>query len=123
MANEKVTEVEAIANALYNILRTGHQNALTRSELCRRLKCSDRMLRRGIEHLRLEHAVLTNDDGKGYYLPEATDEGRDDTIRWIKKQQSRINAIRTSQSGAVKFAQCQEELEKAYIQLSLFGGT
>lgn len=123
MIDKKATEVEILASALYNVLRTGHENALTRSELCRCLKCSDRMLRMGIEYLRHEHAVLTNDDGKGYYLPEANDEGRGDTIRWIKKQQSRINAIRAAQVGAVKFAKCQEELEEAYEQISLFGGT
>ncbi len=60
----------------------GHKNAQTRKELCKRLRCDDRMLRDGIEVLRADYAVLNRDDGKGYYLPEETDSGRADTKRW-----------------------------------------
>ena len=82
----------------------GHKNAQPRRELCKRLGCSDRMLRKGIEILRLDYAILTRDDGKGYYLPETTDAGRADAKRWSKRQDRRVQAIRVAQAGALKFA-------------------
>lgn len=60
--------------------------------------------RKGIEILRLDYAILTRDDGKGYYLPETTDAGRADAKRWSKRQDRRVQAIRVAQAGALKFA-------------------
>ena len=48
------------------------------------------MLRKGIEILRLDYAILSRDDGKGYYLPETTDAGRADAKRWSKRQDRRV---------------------------------
>ena len=62
---KKLTEMEIFTSALYNALGVGHKNAQTRRELCKRLGCSDRMLRKGIEILRLDYAILSRDDGKG----------------------------------------------------------
>lgn len=66
MSDKKLIEMEIFTSALYNALGVGHKNAQTRRELCKRLGCSDRMLRKGIEILRLDYAILTRDDGKGY---------------------------------------------------------
>lgn len=85
MSDKKLIEMEIFTSALYNALGVGHKNAQTRRELCKRLGCSDRMLRKGIEILRLDYAILTRDDGKGYYLPETTDAGRADAKRWSKR--------------------------------------
>lgn len=104
MSEKKLTEMEIFTSALYNALGVGHKNAQTRRELCKRLGCSDRMLRKGIEILRLDYAILTRDDGKGYYLPETTDAGRADAKRWSKRQDRRVQAIRVAQAGALKFA-------------------
>ena len=59
---KKLTEMEIFTSALYNALGVGHKNAQTRRELCKRLGCSDRMLRKGIEILRLDYAILSRDD-------------------------------------------------------------
>ena len=89
MAKKKVTpQMELFTSALYNALGVGHKNAQTRKELCKRLRCDDRMLRDGIEVLRADYAVLNRDDGKGYYLPEETDSGRADTKRWHESSTS-----------------------------------
>lgn len=56
--------MELFTSALYNALGVGHKNAQTRKELCKRLRCDDRMLRDGIEVLRADYAVLNRDDGK-----------------------------------------------------------
>lgn len=98
----------------------GHKNAQTRRELCKRLGCSDRMLRKGIEILRLDYAILTRDDGKGYYLPETTDAGRADAKRWSKRQDRRVQAIRAAQAGALKFATGWKEPKGIYGQISMF---
>ena len=92
MSDKKLTEMKIFTSALYNVLGVGHKNAQTCRELCKRLGCSDRMLRKGIEILRLDYAILTRDDGKGYYLPETTDAGRADAKRWSKRQDRRVQA-------------------------------
>ena len=112
--------MEIFTSALYNALGVGHKNAQTRRELCKRLGCSDRMLRKGIEILRLDYAILTRDDGKGYYLPETTDAGRADAKRWSKRQDRRVQAIRAAQAGALKFATTRRETKGVYGQLSMF---
>ena len=102
MSDKKLIEMEIFTSALYNALGVGHKNAQTRRELCKRLGCSDRMLRKGIEILRLDYAILTRDDGKGYYLPETTDAGR------------------AAQAGALKFATGWKEPKGIYGQISMF---
>ena len=122
MAKKKVTpQMELFTSALYNALGVGHKNAQTRKELCKRLRCYDRMLREGIEVLRADYAVLNRDDGKGYYLPEETDSGRADTKRWHERQERRVQAIRASQAGALKFiGMGRREPKGVYGQLSMF---
>ena len=117
---KKLTEMEIFTSALYNALGVGHKNAQTRRELCKRLRCSDRMLRNGIEILRIDYAILSRDDGKGYYLPEITDAGRADARRWARRQERRVEAIRTAQAGALKFATTRREPKGVYGQLSMF---
>lgn len=112
--------MEIFTSALYNALGVGHKNAQTRRELCKRLRCSDRMLRKGIEILRLDYAILSRDDGKGYYLPETTDAGRADAQRWARRQDRRVEAIRAAQAGALKFATTRREPKGVYGQLSMF---
>ena len=78
------------------------------------------MLRKGIEILRLDYAILSRDDGKGYYLPETTDAGRADAKRWSKRQDRRVQAIRAAQAGALKFATGWKEPKGIYGQISMF---
>ena len=101
---KKLTEMEIFTSALYNALGVGHKNAQTRRELCKRLGCSDRMLRKGIEILRLDYAILSRDDGKG----------------WSKRQDRRVQAIRAAQAGALKFATGWKEPKGIYGQISMF---
>ena len=78
-------------------------------------------LRKGIEILRLDYAILSRDDGKGYYLPETTDVGRADARRWARRQDRRVEAIRASQAGALKFiGMGRREPKGVYGQLSMF---
>ena len=99
MSEKKLTEMEIFTSALYNALGVGHKNAQTRRELCKRLGCSDRMLRKGIEILRLDYAILK---------------------RWSKRQDRRVQAIRAAQAGALKFATGWKEPKGIYGQISMF---
>ena len=52
---------------VYNHLGVGHKNAKGRRQLCRELKCGDRILRKAIEELRRDYPILTRDDGHTLY--------------------------------------------------------
>lgn len=92
-----------------------------RARICVSALDVNRMLRDGIEVLRADYAVLNRDDGKGYYLPEETDSGRADTKRWHERQERRVQAIRASQAGALKFiGMGRREPKGVYGQLSMF---
>ena len=91
------------------------------SALILSLRTKKRSNRDGIEVLRADYAVLNRDDGKGYYLPEETDSGRADTKRWHERQERRVQAIRASQAGALKFiGMGRREPKGVYGQLSMF---
>lgn len=98
-----MNEFEIFTFAVYNALGVGHENALTRRELCRKLNCGDRALRKAIELLRQDYPIITRDDGKGYYIPPTTPKGRQETVWWVKRQERRIRSIRLAQRGAEKF--------------------
>lgn len=111
-------EFENFKAHVYNHLGVGHQNAKGRRQLCRDLKCGDRVLRKAIEELRRDYPILTRDDGKGYYLPETTEEGREDARRWVARQNRRIVSIRAATAGAKKFSKPRKDMPG---QLSMFG--
>ncbi len=116
-----MNDFELFTCSVYNALGVGHTNAQTRRQLCQKLHCGDRTLRRAIEALRRDYAILSRDDGHGYYLPETTEEGREETKQWLKRQGSRIKSIKTAQAGAMRFAgqkRCQKEVPG---QIKMFG--
>lgn len=53
--------------SVYNALGVGPKNAVTRRELCARLRCGDRLLRQAIEDLRHDRVILTDDNGTGLH--------------------------------------------------------
>lgn len=116
----EIKDFEVFAFAVYNALGIGHKNAQTRRELCQKLKCGDRTLRRAIELLRRDYAILSCDDGRGYYLPETTEEGREETKRWLMRQTSRVISIKTAQAGAMKFVGRKSRRKDVPGQLHMF---
>ena len=106
-------EFENFKAHVYNHLGIGHKNAKGRRQLCRELK-----LRKAIEELRRDYPILTRDDGNGYYLPETTEEGREDARRWVARQNRRIVSIRAATAGAKKFSKPRKDTPG---QLSMFG--
>ena len=98
-----MTEYEILKCAVYNAIGVGRANAASRSEICRKVGCGDRMLRRVIEDLRYDRPIVTDDNGKGYYIPETTKEGKAATAFWISRQEKRIRSIRKAMAGANQF--------------------
>ena len=80
--------------SVYNALGVGPKNAVTRRELCARLRCGDRLLRQAIEDLRHDRVILTDDNGTGYYIPTYNKEGRAQAARWIARQKKRVKSIK-----------------------------
>ena len=119
---------EEIEATVYNALRIGKKNALSRAMLVSITGANDRQVRAAIEALRHEKAILTLPGGNGYYLPPDTEEGRTEAVRWIVQQNKRIRSIREAQKGAREFAgksaSRKPEKPAAQIpgQISLFGG-
>lgn len=118
-----MNDFEIIKYSVYNALGVSYKNALTRRELCRKTGCNDRTLRKAIESLRQDHPILSRDDGRGYYLPETTEEGREETERWIGRQNSRINSIKAAQTGAKKFVRKKKKrTNNMPSQINVFTG-
>ena len=114
-------DFELFTYSVYNALGVGHENAQTRRELCQKLRCGDRSLRRAIEALRQDYPILTQDDGRGYYLPPTTPEGRREAARWAAKQEKRIRSIRAAQRGAKRFSSGNRRRKNGVPgQLSMF---
>ena len=119
----KTEELEAI---VYNALKVGKENALSRLDLMAITHLNDRRIRAAIESLRHEKAILTIPGGNGYYLPPDTDQGRNEAVRWIVQQNKRIKSIREAQRGAREFAGSESKKHKINQipgQISMFGGS
>lgn len=98
-----MNEKDLLSYAVYNALGVGPEQARSRRELCASVGCTDRELRQAIERLRHRYTILTNDDGRGYYLPTLDDRGRRQTICWLKRQESRRASIQRAMKGARRF--------------------
>ena len=76
--------------SVLSLLRHGHENAITRRELCRRVGLTDRAVREGIEQLRHNGFLVANrQDGKGYFIPTETS----DILAQYKQNEKRFKSI------------------------------
>lgn len=55
---------------ILDYIPTGHENAVTREELCRRTGLYDRVIRSLIHEARLKIGILNMQDGRGYFIPD-----------------------------------------------------
>lgn len=73
----------------------GHENAISRKNLCALTGLSDRKIRQMIEEARRNTIIISNDDGSGYWLypdkPTATEENL--LHKYVKQQESRAKSI------------------------------
>lgn len=78
----------------------GHDNAISRKQLCTATGLPDRVMRHEIEKARQDYAILNAQDGSGYFRP-AKDESYL-TERWLKQERSREKSVREATRGAEK---------------------
>lgn len=81
---------------IVELIPVGHENAITRQELCRITGLRDRDVRNLIEDARAEHCICNNCDGAGYYIPTELSEIND----FIAQETSRAKSIFRSLRGA-----------------------
>ena len=59
---------------ILDYIPTGHANAVTREELCRRTGIYDRAMRSLIHNARMKTRILNMQDGTGYFIPDMNQE-------------------------------------------------
>lgn len=95
--NELLDYLESLGEKDFDILDyipTGQDNAVTRSELCRRTGLSDRVIRDAIHKARRNKSILNMQDGKGYFIPDMNTEGdRLALKRHVQQEESRLKNI------------------------------
>lgn len=114
---------EEIQALVYNSLGVGKENAISRAELSRITHVGDRQVRAAIESLRHNNAILSLDNGRGYYIPHRTHQGRQEAAKWISQQNHRVNSIKAAQKGAKAFVNEEKSKKNDGIpgQISMFG--
>lgn len=103
MRKRAVKDFEKIKSDVYNALKIGKQNAVSRMELGNVTGFRDRMIREAIESLRHTKAILNLDQGDGYYIPESNTQGRHEAALWIRKQNTRMRSMKAATRGAERF--------------------
>ena len=107
---ENLTEDEAIkagtilqsnAQAISEKIPTGRDKAVTLSELEKRTGLDGRSIRKYIETLRRNEAILNLQDGKGYFRPEVPKEN-DLLSKYIKQETNRAKKTFYNLYGAKK---------------------
>lgn len=89
MVNEKKINV-------VNFIPVGHENAISRRELCRKTGLTDRKLREEISKARETTCICNMSDGAGYYIPREVQE----IDRFINQEKARARSIFKSLRGA-----------------------
>lgn len=78
----------------------GHDNAISRKQLCQLTGLPDRLMRKAIERARRDYAIL-NIDGSGYFQPEEDESYL--VERWLRQERSRGKSVEQSMRGAEHF--------------------
>ena len=97
-----------VKNLILGLIGCGPRQAVTRLQLQLATGLRDREIRSIIEELRRDYCICNMQDGRGYYLPDWEDSY---SIRaFIRQQESRMQAIERSLSGAKKELERREKV-------------
>lgn len=97
-----------VKNLILGLIGRGPRQAVTRLQLQLATGLRDREIRSIIEELRRDYCICNMQDGRGYYLPDWEDSY---SIRaFIRQQESRMQAIERSLSGAKKELERREKV-------------
>ncbi|MGC4018371.1 MAG: hypothetical protein QM793_03510 [Muricomes sp.] len=94
---ELLDYLESLEETGFNILDyipTGHENAVTRAELCIRTGLPDRTVRALIHKSRRDMPILNMQDSKGYFIPDMNREDERLMLnRYVQQETSRLKSI------------------------------
>lgn len=79
---------------ILDYIPTGHKNAVTRSELCKRTGLNDRVMRVAIHKARRKIPILNMQDGCGYFVPDMNEESERLILKkYVRQEESRLKNI------------------------------
>lgn len=116
----KRNDFKVIQCVVYNALRVGRKNALSRKKLSRITGDRDRLVREAIEALRHDNVIISLGIRGGYYIPDSTLDGRREAAAWLAMQDRRMQSIRAATRGARRFVVGRKSKDVPG-QLSMFG--
>lgn len=116
----KRKDYRVIQCVVYNALRVGRQNAISRQELSQITGFRDRLIREAIEALRHDKVIINLDQGDGYYIPDSTPQGRREAAAWLDRQDRRMQSMRAATRGARRFVVGRKSKDMPG-QISMFG--
>lgn len=91
---------------ILDYIPTGHENAVTRSELCKRTGVPDRAMRIAIHNARRKIPILNMQDGSGYFIPDMNLLEEQLLLkRYVQQETSRLKSIGWSLKAARKTLQ------------------
>lgn len=86
---------------ILDYIPTGHENAVTRSELCKRTGVPDRAMRIAIHNARRKIPILNMQDGSGYFIPDMNLLEEQLLLkRYVQQETSRLKSIGWSLKAA-----------------------
>lgn len=89
------------AEMIMNLIPVGHENAVTRQQLCISTGMNDRRIRKAIAEARREIIILNLQDGNGYYVPDMEDDvDKAELKRFVKQEEHRLKSIGWSLKAA-----------------------
>lgn len=93
--------IEKMGFDILDYIPTGHGNALTRSELCKRTGVSDIAMRTAIHNARRKVPILNMQDGNGYFIPDMNLEVERILLKqFVQQEASRLKSIGWSLKAA-----------------------
>lgn len=79
---------------ILDYIPTGQENAVTRSELCRRTGLNDRTMRALLHKARGKMPILNMQDGHGYFIPDMNLESDRMLLKqFVRQEESRLTSI------------------------------
>ncbi|MFQ9515367.1 MAG: hypothetical protein ACLRZ9_06025 [Eubacterium sp.] len=81
---------------IVNFIPVGHENAISRKELCSKTGLTDRKLREEISKARETTCICNMSDGAGYYIPREVQE----IDHFIRQESARARSIFKALRGA-----------------------
>lgn len=89
------------AEIIMNLIPVGHENAVTRQQLCISTGMNDRRIRKAIAEARRENIILNMQDGNGYYIPNMEDDvDKAELKKFVKQEEHRLKSIGWSLKAA-----------------------